>query len=101
MVTVEKLSDPKIKKDFDIRVQKYYNLYYEEFEDDEKEPSKERIDMFKESVNNDLKKFFYNIRIDVKNNHETIKNNLLVQNVKKNKIILDEKKPRDRPKIKN
>lgn len=63
----EKLNDPKIKKDFDIRVQKYYNLYYEEFEDDEKEPSKERIDQFKESVNNDLKKFFYNIRIDVKN----------------------------------
>ncbi len=98
----EKLSDPKIKKDFDIRIQKYYNLYYEEFDDQDIEPTKERIEQFQQSVNNDLKKFFFNIRNEVKINHEKIKNNLLIDNVKKlpveQPVVYETKKTRGRPK---
>lgn len=64
----EKLKDPKIKRDFDIRITKYIKLYYDEFGEDEKEPPKERVEQFQQSVNEDLIKFFYNIRDDIKNN---------------------------------
>lgn len=71
----EKLKDPKIKKDFDTRIQKYYKIFYEEYDVGEEEPSPERIKLFQKSVSDDLIKFFYNIKDDVKNNFTRIQNN--------------------------
>lgn len=96
----DKLKDPKIKADFDIRVKKYYKLYYEEFDDDDFEPSKERVEQFQKSVNNDLIKFFYNIRNDVKNNFEEIKKTFIEKKVfiEESTTLLQNKKSRGRPK---
>lgn len=76
----EKLKDPKVKKDFDNRIKKYYKIYYEAFEDNEFEPSKERIENFQKSVNDDLIKFFYNIRNDIKNNFDQIRKKYIKTN---------------------
>ena len=96
----DKLKDPKIKKDFDIRIQKYYNLYYEEFEDETVEPSKERIEQFQLSVNNDYIQFFQYVRNDVKNNFDNIKNNIIIEQTKKitDQTPVNTKKSRGRPK---
>ena len=96
----ERLKDPKYKKDFDIRIKKYYKMYYDDYDiGDKTEPNPERIAEFQKIVNDGLIQYFYNITDDVKNNY----NNILVK-IKDDKLFNNQieniliKKRRGRPK---
>jgi hypothetical protein len=96
----ERLKDPKYKKDFDIRIKKYYKMYYDDYDlDDKTEPNPERIAEFQKIVNDGLIQYFYNITDDVKNNYNNIlvkmKDDKLFNNQIENILI---KKRRGRPK---
>jgi hypothetical protein len=95
----EKLKDPKYKKDFDIRIKKYYKMYYDDYEiDDKDEPSQERIAEFQKIVNDGLIQYFYNITDDVKNNYCNIITKIKDDKLFNNNIEYIPIKKRGRPK---
>jgi hypothetical protein len=70
----DKLKDVKFKEIFTNKLKKYYNLYYEEDE----QATDERIKQFQNLVDENLIKFLYDIRNDVKKNY----NKLIEENTK-------------------
>ncbi len=74
-------------------------MYYQEYDENDKyEPPQDRLQEFHQVVNAGLTEFFYNIREDVKLNHENIKNKLIDNNIL-NKINYEpQKRGRGRPK---
>ncbi len=95
----EKLKDQQIKEKYEKQVKKWYKMYYDEYdEDDKNEPSEARLLEFHQVVNTGLTEFFYNIREDVKSNHEKIKNKVMDDTLLKQIKYEPPKKGRGRPK---
>ncbi len=95
----EKLKDKKIKEKYDNQVKKWYKMYYDEYDEDDKyEPPESRLQEFHRVVNNGLQDFFYNIREDIKTNHDKIKNKLMDDTLLKQINYEPPKKGRGRPK---
>ncbi len=95
----EKLKDKKTKEKYDDQIKRWYKMYYQEYDENDKyEPPQDRLQEFHQVVNAGLTEFFYNIREDVKLNHENIKNKLIDNNIL-NKINYEpQKRGRGRPK---
>ena len=95
----ELLKDPKLKEAYDNEVKRHYKMYYYEYDDDDKyEPPQERIDEFNKVVADELKRFFYDIRENVKDNYENIKKSIMDSNILKKIEYVPTKKQRGRPK---
>ena len=95
----ERLKIPEVKKNYDETIKKYYKMYYQEYDKNDKyEPPQSRLDEFNRVVLNGLKEFFYNIKEDVKNNYEQIQKKILDSNLLNKIEYIPEKKPRGRPK---
>ncbi len=117
-INLDLIEDEKIIRDFNNRVQKYFDMLYNEYDEEKKEDKKfiERVNSLQEKYGNDLILWLTNIKKDVIYNYNNIiqtvyeDNDLLKQSklielepdfesesVIKPKIEI-EKKPRGRPK---
>ena len=98
----ELLKDPKLKEAYDNEVKRHYKMYYQEYDNEDLyEPPQERLDEFNKVVADELKRFFYDIRDNVKNNYENIKKKIMDSNILKQIEYEPPKRGRGRPKTKN
>lgn len=95
----ERLKIPEVKKNYEEGIKKWFKMYYSEYdENDRYEPSPERIEEFNKVVQNGLKEFFFNIKDNVKNNHNNILQEIQNDSLFKKIDFKQEKKLRGRPK---
>jgi hypothetical protein len=95
----ELLKDPEFKKEYDDYLVKYYKKYYDEYDkNDRYRPPQETLDEYARVVNEELKRFFYDIRNKVQNNYSNIKKQILNNNILKQIEYVPPKRGRGRPK---
>ncbi len=109
-INLDLIDDEKIIRDFNNRVQKYFNMLYDEYDEEKKEDKNfiERVNSLQEKYGNDLMLWLTNIKKDVIDNFNSIANEvtngklLLIEN-DKNEHLIDDILPikkRGRPKNK-
>jgi hypothetical protein len=97
----ELLKDPEFKKEYDDYLVKYYKKYYDEYDkNDRYRPPQETLDEYARVVNEELKRFFYDIRNKVQNNYDNIKKQILDKNILKQIEYIPAKRGKGRPKTK-
>ncbi len=98
----ELLKDPKLKAAYDNEVKRHYKMYYQEYDNDNDryQPPQERLDEFNRVVADELKRFFYDIRDNVKTNYENIRKSIMDDNILKQIDYEPPKRGRGRPKTK-
>ncbi len=95
----ELLKDPEFKKEYDDYLVKYYKKYYDEYDkNDRYRPPQETLDEYNRVVNEELKRFFYDIRNKVQKNYSNIKKQILDNNILKQIEYVPPKRGRGRPK---
>ncbi len=73
-INLDLIEDEKIIKDFNNRVQKYFDMLYDEYDEERKEDKKfiERVNSLQEKYGNDLMFWLTNIKKDVIDNFNKI-----------------------------
>ena len=77
-INLDLIEDTKILKDFETRVQKYFEMLYDEYDEEKKDDKKfiERVNKLQEKYGNDLILWLTNIKKDVINNFNNISNEI-------------------------
>ncbi len=73
-INLDSIEDPRICKDFEIRIQKYFDMLYNEF-DEEKKHDKDfmkRVVGLQAKFEEDLVKWLFNIKLEVLDNYKSI-----------------------------
>ncbi len=73
-INLDNINDKEIIDDFEKRVQKYFNMLYDEYDEDNKYDKKfmSRVKNLQEKFEDDLIKWLFNIKKDVLENYNTI-----------------------------
>jgi hypothetical protein len=77
-INLDLIEDNKVIKDFETRVQKYFEMLYDEYDEEKKDDKKfiERVNKLQEKYGNDLILWLTNIKKDVMNNFNNISNKI-------------------------
>ncbi len=90
-INIDMIEDDRIIKDFETRVQKYFDMLYDEYDEEKKEDKKfiERVNSLQEKYGNDLMLWLTNIKKDVITNYNNIVQTVYKDNdiVKQSKLI--------------
>ncbi len=90
-INLDLIEDEKIIRDFETRVQKYFDMLYDEYDEEKKEDKKfiERVNSLQEKYGNDLMLWLTNIKKDVITNYNNIIQTVYKDNdlVKQSKLI--------------
>ncbi len=103
-INLDTMEDKRIIEDFEKRVQKYFDMLYDEYDEDKKDDKKfiKRVQNMQNKFEHNLIKWLFNIKPEVLKNYAEIREKiLLLENDKKevkNIIIEPSKKSAGRPK---
>ncbi len=96
-INLDLIEDEKIIKDFNNRVQKYFDMLYDEYDEERKDDKKfiSRVNSLQEKYGNDLMLWLTNIKKDVITNYNNIIQTVYKDNdfVKQSKLIELETEP--------
>ncbi len=110
-INLDTIEDKRIIEDFEKRVQKYFDMLYDEYDEDKKDDKRfiKRVQNMQNKFEHNLIKWLFNIKPEVLKNYNDIREKvLLLENEKKEKIdnknivepvtnIFDKPKKRGRP----
>ncbi len=86
-INLDTMEDKRIIEDFEKRVQKYFDMLYDEYDEDKKDDKKfiKRVQNMQNKFEHNLIKWLFNIKQNVLNNYNTILDQVY-QNTKQNLI---------------
>ncbi len=98
-INLDTIEDKKIIEDFEKRVQKYFDMLYDEYDEDKKDDKRfiKRVQNMQNKFEHNLIKWLFNIKPDVLKNYSEIREKILLLENEKKSLLSDI----DASKIKN